>query len=155
MIPLCAWGLDLFTPPEHISGDPDFGVLLSLTSEHVVLVNDLYSYRREALGGWNLAGENQDGKEYVVCNAVCVLLREDGVDETNVMDKLGAHISRRESDFISTEERLIDRYKGRTDDLDVIQKWVRFLKEMMGGVHYYSSTSRRYNRSDDTLSDNE
>jgi hypothetical protein len=136
-------------------GNPDFQALLSLAGDQIVLVNDMYSYRSEALGIRNMVGGNEDGQECFVFNAVCALLREDGVDETNVMDKLGAHISRKESDFIRAEERLTERYKDRTDDLDIIQKWVAYLKELMGGAHYWSTICGRYNKLDDILVANE
>jgi hypothetical protein len=87
-------------------------MLLSLAADHIFLVNDMYSYRREALGLErerqkkklklddisSANGSNVQDHEQESCflNAVCILLREDGVDEMNAMDKLGDHIRRRE-----------------------------------------------------------
>jgi hypothetical protein len=150
--------LDFGLPRDHILKDPDFEMLLSLSVDQMILVNDMYSYRHEAfgLGGQNqqcsVPSENGDlhaERVYYVFNAVCILLRQDGVNETNVMDRLGAHIGRKESDFMATLDKLEARFKDRIDDLTVIQVWVKILKQWMAGNYCWSNMCRRYNNFND------
>jgi hypothetical protein len=126
-----------------------------MAADQMVLVNDMYSYRREAFGKRDeAANENvdcQDEQECQVFNAVCILLRENGVNETNVMDRLGAHIRKKESDFIHTAEKLKERYKDRADDQGVIQLWIDILTQWMSGNYFWSTICRRYNKLDDIL----
>jgi hypothetical protein len=152
-----------FPPPDHILKDPDFDRLLFLAFQQMILVNDMYSFRHEAFGLGSKtqqlrnAGENcdlQDAGTYYVYNAICILLREDDVDETNVMEKLGAHISRRESEFMATAEKLKARFKDRTNDLNVIQVWVDILTQWTAGNCYWSNMCRRYSNFNDLGIDN-
>jgi hypothetical protein len=150
-----AWELDLSNPSQHILEDPDFDMLLSLCADQLSLLNDMYSYRREAL--WmerqmqnrqqmNVPSKNGDLQEVYILNAVVILLREDGVDETNVMERLGTHIRRKESEFISTVEKLGVRFKDHPKDLDLIKNWVAMLTDLMAGNYYWSTICGRYNK---------
>jgi hypothetical protein len=132
-------------------------MLFSHAAAQLILVNDLYSFRRELL--WvqgkkqkpDIQRENCDlqdgGEEYYIFNAVCILLCEKGVDETNVMEKLGAHILRKETDFMTAAEKLRVQYKNCDEDLDAVQNWCTFLREGMAGNYYWSTLCRRYNTS--------
>jgi hypothetical protein len=137
-------------------------MLLSLAIDQLVLINDMYSYRWEAFGlgvgtrKLDVASESenagrQDEQGYFIFNAVGILLREEGVDDSNVMDRLGAYIHKKESDFTHTAKNLRMRYKDRTDDLAVIEMWVAIMTEWMAGNYYWSSICRRYNKMDDIL----
>jgi hypothetical protein len=159
LVVLHAWELDHQPPPDHILEDPDFDTLRTLSAEQIILVNDMYSFRKEAFGVRDTgANDNADSRVWQECqmfNAVCILFHEDGVDETNVMDRLGAHIRRKESDFIHTAEKLKERYKDRVDDLDVIQLWIGILTQWMAGHYFWSTICRRYNKLDDFLDNSE
>jgi hypothetical protein len=134
-------------------------MLLSHAAAQMILVNDMYSYRRETLwleditqkkqklDSQNATGDLRNRQEYYVFNAVCILLRGKGVDETNVMEKLGTHIRRTESDFMTTAEKLRVRYSNCDEDADAVQNWCMFLMEGMAGNYYWSTVCRRYNTS--------
>jgi hypothetical protein len=150
-----AWQADLVTPPQHIWNDPDFATLADLTAIHQLLINDMYSYRREVK--WEgredvqsvladvMESESSRVKGYSVFNAVCALLQQDGIDETNVMERLKEYIYRNELEFKGMVEKLRSGYKDDANDLEVINSWVTFLTDNIAGNSVWSSLCRRYN----------
>jgi hypothetical protein len=139
--------------PQFILDDPDFKVLTALAGAHEALVNDMYSYGREAKdleqerekdNFGNGAEEVQD-QVYFLYNAACVLLREAGVDSSNVMNRLKEHIRKTELDFNATVEKLMIRYDGSATDLGFIRDWALLLNDIMAGNYVWCEKSPRYN----------
>jgi hypothetical protein len=84
-------------------------------------------------------------KGYSVFNAVCALLQQDGIDDTNVMERLKEYIYGNELEFKNVAEKLRSGYKDDASDLEVINSWVAFLTDNIAGNYVWSSLCRRYN----------
>nr|BBH51511.1 putative sesquiterpene synthase [Clitopilus sp.] len=134
---LAFWGGEIYIP-SHISNDPQIRSFFKLVSDHLVLVNDIYSYKVE-----------QDRSEGVggAFNAVSVLMRSKHVDAQDAMGIIKTQLTTLEEATLEEAAVLRDRYAEKGEEEEVVDKMIQTILEMMAGNCEWSKFCGRYNSS--------
>lgn len=149
-IALTFWEEDILIP-DHMREDPAILHLHFLVGTHVVLVNDMYSYRwelkRYRAMNKSLEPQTRPVPEdyYVLYNAVCILQRK-GVESADIMDHLQCEVNHVEERFSAGVEALRLKYQvGSEEDLEFIEQWAKHFAVYLAGNAKWSTTCGRYN----------
>ncbi|KAF5350057.1 hypothetical protein D9756_009297 [Leucocoprinus leucothites] len=135
---LVAWSYGIYLPP-HMSTDPDVRELGRLAGLHACFVNDLYSYRVEALHT-----QYKDSEDATfLYNSIPVIMKEQRTDAQGAMDYLKVYISHMEEKFLQTSNKLRERYIG--EELGMTNRLVEGYERLLAANWIWSVYCGRYN----------
>lgn len=103
--------------------------LQNVVGDHAMLVNDLYSYRKECI---------KNTSNYYHPNMITILKNTEFMDTKKAINELIDIILNREKQF----KELIDKIPYKNEE---ILKYINSLEYVMSGNHYWSTVTGRYN----------
>ena len=118
----------------ELAADSDLGGLWQLAADHVMLVNDVLSFRKEVFAGEPI-------------NIVMSLMFHQGLDLQNAMDEAGGMIAAVDADFTRTCADVRSRYREHPKEEDVM-RYLDALGSMMAGNLAWSYEAPRYHGPD-------
>ncbi|TFK34171.1 isoprenoid synthase domain-containing protein [Crucibulum laeve] len=127
--------------PTHLANDPNIRALHILTGSQALLVNDIFSYRREVMQVKDKGTKSSSTKLH---SAVSVAMELWNCGYDDAIKHIEDHISSLELQFEEIEEKLLGGYEGA--DLKFLEQYYKKLKIMCGGNAAWSVICGRYNR---------
>ncbi|TFK35380.1 isoprenoid synthase domain-containing protein [Crucibulum laeve] len=125
---------------QHLWEDNNIKLLDDLTSKHVSLANDLFSYRRET----EVAKQTDAGEvSKAIANAVVFVIQERALDEKDAILFLWHYLSDLETEMLKVEDNIKATYSG--GDLDEVERHIECMKAVCAGNIAWSSRCKRYN----------
>ncbi|TFK31651.1 isoprenoid synthase domain-containing protein [Crucibulum laeve] len=118
--------------PEHIVANPMLHSLKRAAGTHGVLINDIFSYRRETM-----IAKNRSASGMVPDITM-------NVDERTAIAYLEDRIVEAEAMMIETAERLTESYSG--EDRSICERYTTAVKYVYSGNAEWSKCCGRYNR---------
>ncbi|TFK34269.1 isoprenoid synthase domain-containing protein [Crucibulum laeve] len=134
------WAYD--TPiPQHLEDDPNIRELQIIFGSYSLLVNDIYSYRKELIEA-RMQGDNIENN---LVSATPVAMRVWNCSADEAINHIESHIRWiEEHSFPEIEAKLKAGYTG--NDLKFLEKYVERIKLIAGGNAVWSEWCGRYNR---------
>ncbi|TFK35387.1 isoprenoid synthase domain-containing protein [Crucibulum laeve] len=124
---------------QHLWEDSNIKLLDNLTSRHVSLANDLFSYRREI----EVAKQTGTGEvSKAIVNAVVFVIQERALDEQDAILFLWNYLSKLEMEMLKVEEAIKLTYSG--GDLNEVERHIECMKALCAGSIAWSSRCKRY-----------
>jgi hypothetical protein len=114
----------------ELVADPVLGNLWQLAADHVMLVNDVLSFRKEVFAGESI-------------NIIMSLMFHQGLSLQNAIDETCSMIASVDDNFVRTCMEVRSRYAGHSREADVV-RYLDALGSMMAGNLAWSYETPRY-----------
>ncbi|TFK35378.1 isoprenoid synthase domain-containing protein [Crucibulum laeve] len=136
---MIVWGCGL-PIKQHLREESNLKLLDHLTSRHVSLANDIFSYRRET----EVAKQTNSGEvSKAIANAVVFIIQERALDEKDAIQFLWHYLSDLETEMLKVEETIKATYSS--GDLIEVEGHIESMKALCAGNIAWSTRCRRYN----------